>query len=136
MGGILKKLTQEELDCYLDKTDEIRWFDPNFIPADFSNMDLSGLIFSNRLLRKSNFTNTKLTGTVFNSCVFRDTDLSKKQLLEARFVKFNWLKPKSFSVVWWFGIGEHTTDRIDKEWQDHSSDTLMNIDDFMEWYES
>jgi len=132
----LKKLTQEELDCYLDKTDGIRWYNPNFIPADFSNMDLSGLIFSNKVLRKSNFTNTKLTGTVFNSCVFRDTDLSKKQLLEARFVKFNWLKPKGFNVVWWFGIGEHTTDLINKKWHDHSSDVLMNIDDFMEWYES
>ncbi len=135
----MKKLTQEELDCYLDKIDGIHRYNPNFIPADFSNMDLSGLVFSNKVLRKNNFTNTKLTGTVFNGCVFRDTKLSKKQLLEARFVKFNWLEPKAGlepKAVWWFGIAEHMTDRIDKEWQDHPSDTLMNIDDFMEWYES
>ena len=131
----MKKLTQRELDRYLERTDKIRWYDPNFIPADFSNMDLSGLTF-NRILRKTNFTNTKLTGTTFNYCVFRDSGLSEKQLLEARFVETNWLKPKTVNnAIWWVGISDDRPDKIDKNWMDSPTDTLLNIDDFMEWYE-
>lgn len=131
----MKKLTQRELDRYLERTDKIRWYDPNFIPADFSNMDLSGLTIFNRILRKTNFTNTKLTGTIFNDCVFRDFDLSEKQLLEARFVGSNWLKSKIVSnPIWWVGISDGRPDRIDKNWPDAPADTLVNIDDFLGWY--